>query len=377
MSLIAPTAAVDHGDDVLVLSSGDVQLPLHQPAAAPKARRADQPYRPPAGDAALREAITRYAADAACGGAGRAGFASSQVVVTPGARQAIFITLLSILAGERREVLIPAPYWASYPRLVEMAGGVPVIVEGERGRSPDPDTLAARTTDRTALIILNSPRNPDGVVTPADMLRRITDWAGNRGLTLLFDQVYRGVALQERSSPTVTDLYPELPEHVVLIDGVTKSHALAGLRLGWAVGGRATAGRITATSSHLIGHTSGLVQDVGVELLAHGERDRRALGTRLASHLESALAELATIPGLRYHRPEGGIFLFPDVREWLAHAAPDEAVADMSGWLRTQHGLAAVDGAAFGAPGHLRLSFAVPSDLLLDGLGRLRHALTS
>ncbi|MEU7188955.1 aminotransferase class I/II-fold pyridoxal phosphate-dependent enzyme [Streptomyces sp. NPDC045369] len=372
MTTLAPTAVTDQSGNVVVLSTGDIRVAQHDPGAVPAARRADQPYRSPAGDLALREAITAYAADG-----GTAKFTPDQVVVTPGARQAIFTALLSVLRGDRREVLLPTPYWASFPRLVEMAGGTPVPVPTEPGQgAPSLEALARLTTGRTAMLILNSPRNPDGAVVSAEELRGLTEWTAERGLTLLFDQVYRGVALYEEPAPTVTQLYPELPGHVVLTDAVTKSHALAGLRLGWAVAGPDTATRITATASHLIGGASGVVQDIAQQVLTTGEPGRRELGARLATHLDLALDALAGIPGVHCARPAGGIFLFPDLRGWLADSAPPQAREDVVGWLRARHEVAVVDGAAFGAPGRLRLSFALPADQLKDGLHRLRTALT-
>ncbi|MFG2526528.1 pyridoxal phosphate-dependent aminotransferase [Streptomyces sp. NPDC048516] len=374
MTTASPTAAHAHGEDVIVLSTGDVRIPLHPVADTTAARRADQPYRPPAGDRDLRALIAAYST--APGAAVDAG----QVLVTPGARQALVAVLRAVL-GERREVLFATPYWASYPQLIELVGGVPVPVPGRVGDGLlDLDAWEARRTPATGAVIVNSPRNPDGAVVPADSLRRLAEWAGRHGLTVLFDEVYRGVALGDRPAPSVLDLFPALPEHCVLIDGLSKSHALAGLRLGWAIAPPATAARATAIASHFIGHTSGPAQDIARALLGGGEGGgetaRLRIGAELTAQLDTAMKALDGIEGLSCPRPEGGIFLFPDIRDWLADA-PEAARRSAVTWLKERHGVAVVDGAAFGAPGHLRLSFALPSEQLRSGLERLRDALTS
>ncbi|MFI6444119.1 pyridoxal phosphate-dependent aminotransferase [Kitasatospora sp. NPDC050543] len=370
MTLLSPTAAAAHAQDVLVLSTGDIRIPLHPALPPAPARGADQHYRAPAGDPGLRAVI---AASASAPGA--AALDAGQVLVAPGARQAILAVLRTVLTGGRTEVLVPSPYWASYPHLIEMAGGRAVTVPGEVGdASPDIEALEAHRTGRTGAVVVNSPRNPDGAVASAQSLRALVEWAGEHGITVLFDQVYRGVAVTDRPAPSITGLYPELPGHCVLVDGLSKSHALAGLRLGWAIASPATAAGAAAVASHFIGHTSGPAQDTAAAVLAGGEHERQRIGKELAANLDLALRALADIPGLSCRRPAGGIFLFPDIRGWLA-TAPEDARRAPARWLAEQHRVAVVDGAAFGAPGHLRLSFALPAEQLDTGLARLRRAL--
>ncbi|MFE4822134.1 pyridoxal phosphate-dependent aminotransferase [Streptomyces sp. NPDC056704] len=371
MSLASPTAAVGHGQDVVVLSTGDVRIPLHRAAGSSAARRADQHYREPAGDVRLRSLIAAYSA-ATDGSA----FDPSQVLVTPGARQAILAVLRAVL-GERREVLFVTPYWASYPQLIGMAGGIGVPVPGPVGDGTlDLDALEAWRTPDTGVVIVNSPRNPDGAVVPAESLRGLVEWADRHGVTVLFDQVYRGVAVGERPAPSIVDLYAELPGHCVLVDGLSKSHALAGLRLGWAVAPAPVTARATAVASHFIGHTSAPAQDTAIAVLGAGDSHRQRIGAELAVNLDLALKALADVPGLNCDRPGGGIFLFPDIRGWLAQA-PEQVRRSPAAWLRDRHRVALVDGSAFGAPGHLRLSFALPAEQLRSGTERLRLALES
>ncbi|MFI1367700.1 pyridoxal phosphate-dependent aminotransferase [Streptomyces griseochromogenes] len=372
MTALSPTAAGAHGQDVVVLSTGDVRVPVHPADSAVRVRRADQHYRAPAGDPDLRSLIARYATsseDAVVPSA-------DQILVAPGARQALVAVLRAVL-GERREVLFATPYWASYPHLVELVGGVPVPVPGRVGEGTlDLDAWEARRTPDTGAVIVNSPRNPDGAVIDRDSLRALVEWAGRHGLVVICDEVYRGVALGGRPAPSVRDVFPELPEHCVVVDGLSKSHALAGLRFGWAIAPAGIRARAVAVASHLIGNTSGLVQDAAAVVLADPEPERQRIGAELTSNLDMAMKVLDTVEGLVCPRPQGGIFLFPDIRPLLS-GLEQEARRAPAVWLKDRHRVAVVDGAAFGAPGHLRLSFALPAEQLATGLERLRQALTT
>ncbi|MER7667485.1 aminotransferase class I/II-fold pyridoxal phosphate-dependent enzyme [Kitasatospora sp. NPDC096128] len=389
MTTLSPTSAAGIGAGVAVLSTGDVRVPVY-PAAAALPALDDQPYPPPAGQDGLRAAIAAYAT-----ASGTATIRPEQVLVAPGARAAILSVLAGAL-GDRREVLVPGPYWASYPTLIKAAGGTAVLVPGQVGvGAPSIGALEAALTGRTGALVLNSPRNPDGSVIPAERLRELSDWAEARGLLLLFDQVYRGVPIGDGPAPSVLGLGPELPAHCVVVDGLTKSHALAGLRIGWAIAAGPVLDAATAHASHVIGGTGSTAQRIALAVLGGepgsdtgggpgGEPgtqpdrdDRRArLGSALEGNLKAVLERLSGIPGVSCPRPEGGIFAFPDLRGWLAEHAPPGARADLTGWLRDEHRVAVVDGKAFGAPGHVRLSFALPEEDLLTGVDRLRTALT-
>ncbi|WP_030720077.1 aminotransferase class I/II-fold pyridoxal phosphate-dependent enzyme [Streptomyces griseus] len=367
MTAISPTAAATTAADVIVLSTGDVRLPLHEKAEPFAPRAEDQPYRAPQGDVELRQSVAAYTARAG------AAISADQVVVTPGARQAIVITL-RVLLEQRPEVLLPTPYWTSYPNLIGMAGGTAVRVPGTVGDGTlDVAALDAHRTARTGAVVVNSPRNPDGAITPGHVLREVISWADHHGIAVLFDQVYRGVALTSEPAPTIAGLYPELPDHCVLVDGLTKSHALAGLRVGWAVIPPPLRTPVVAQASHLIGGTCGPAQDAALTALADDVPGR--IREALTANLDRAVAALRGLPGLECAQPASGIFLFPDLRPWLTHDAPDAARRDLSGWLKKHHRVAVVDGGHFGAPGHIRLSFAVPAPQLDEGLHRLRSAL--
>lgn len=357
---ISPTAAVQTDAGVLNLSTGDVRIRVHPEAGAALPCRAGQMYPPPAGIPALREAV-----------ASTAGIAADQVLVAPGARLAI-LAVLSAALREGGDVLVPTPYWPSYPVIIAAAGGTFVPVPGTVGAgSLSARALDAACTPASRVLVINSPRNPDGAITPAEELRAAVSWAGRRGITVLFDQVYRGIPLAGRHAPTLADVLGQIPRHCVIIDGLSKSHALAGVRIGWALGTGDLLHGALALASHLLGGTSQAGQDTAIAALRDTALPQR-IGTELSANLDRAHAAIADIPGARIPRPSGGIFLFPDLR---ACPGAQQAGGNIVTWLRQEHRVAVVDGAAFGAPGHIRLSFALPGDQLDEGLRRLRSAL--
>ncbi|MDJ0343532.1 aminotransferase class I/II-fold pyridoxal phosphate-dependent enzyme [Streptomyces sp. H10-C2] len=361
--------AAQESPEFYVIARG---VPVHPEGGRRTAARSDQAYQNPAGDAALRRAIARQTTR-------RSGVLvdPEQVLVAPGARLAIHCVLTTVL-GERPEVLLPAPYWVSCPQLVAMAGGTTVRLPAQVGDGHlDVGVLEAHRTAATDVLVVNSPRNPDGAVTPAESLGEIVERAGRHGIVVPFDEVYRGVPVTAEPAPSVLDIHPRLPAHCVVIDGLSKSHALAGLRVGWAIADEGLTRRAAAVTSHLFGGTSTAVQEIAEAMLDGGEDVRTGIGAAPADNLRYALKQLADVPGVSCADPAGGIFLFPDLRRWLAEWASAGARENLAGWLAEEGKVAVVDGAAFGAPGHLRLSFALPAEQLEEGVDRLRTALTA
>jgi aspartate aminotransferase len=364
----APTAVRDRAAGVVVLSTGDVRLPLHPAAAAAAVpRQADQRYRAAAGEPELRAAIAGWA---------HPGLPADQVLVTPGARQALLLSFATLPAG-RPEILLPKPYWPSYPVIAGTVGAGVRVVEADGVRAQGLlRTLSSAAGPRTGAVLINSPRNPDGAVLPMGQLVELVEWTRGAGLLLIFDQVYRGVPLPGPAAPSPLALPGGLPAHCLLVDGLSKSHALAGLRIGWLIADPAVLAPISGLASHLVGGASSAGQDAALVALtsaAEGGADRAELGRQLAANRDYVLDRLNRLAGVRCPVPAGGIFLFPDLSDWLAHSPVPRP--ELVGWLEQRHGVAVVDGAGFGAPGHVRLSFAVPAEQFRLGVNRLVAAL--
>lgn len=350
---LAPTAVRQWAEGVAVLSTGDVRIPLYEPRPSTP-RLADQRYRSAAGEPELQAAIA----------AGH-GLEPASVLVTPGARQALLLAFAT-LTPRRREILVTTPYWPSYPELAR-------TVAATLRTLPDLDAVRAAAGPATGAVLVNSPRNPDGAVLTADVLAELVEWTAAAGILLIFDQVYRGVPLPDGPTPSPCDQPGGLPANCLVVDGLSKSHALAGLRIGWLAADPDLLAPATKLASHLIGGTSSAGQDVAVAALAAGEEARLRLGRQLAENRDYAVDRLGAVAGVRCDRPTGGIFLFPDLREWLA--ADGRSPAELIGWLEREHQVAVVDGTAFGAPGHIRLSYALAPAQLRLGVDRLAAAL--
>ncbi|WP_436528427.1 pyridoxal phosphate-dependent aminotransferase [Actinoplanes sp. HUAS TT8] len=346
------TVRQDLPDGTIDLAGGDVRMPFpHPEVSSPLLGPDDQPYPPTAGSRELRELIAAATEPAAV--------TAEQVLVTPGARAAVFLTLLR---ASGRDVLLPTPRWGSYPALTAMAGARPVSY----GPYPHVDALDEARTAATALVVINSPRNPDGTVVDAATITAVLAWAQQHHITVLFDQVYRGVTAHPAPSPL--DTAGPLPQHCVIVDGLTKSHAAAGLRIGWAI--TADLHQLTATASHLIGGVGTRAQQAAVAVLRQPPGPRQQALADLAARTRAAAAQLDRIPGVSCPVPDAGFFLFPDLHGWLADT-------DVASWLREHHRVAVVDGAAFAAPGRIRVSTAVPDHDLTTGLRRLTAALST
>ncbi len=343
MTSLAPTAVRAWADGVAVLSTGDVRIPLY-PSGNVGPRLADQRYRGAAGEPALRAAV-----------AAASGVDAGQLVVTPGARQALLLAFAT-LPADRREILLTAPYWASYAPLAQ-AVGVQLTVVSD---------LRAAVGPATGAVLVNSPRNPDGAVRSAAEVAELVEWTAAAGVRLIFDQVYRSVPLPGSPPPSPLDA-GELPAHCLVVDGLSKSHALAGLRIGWLIGHPSLLAPASGLASHLIGGTSSAAQDVALAALGRPEADRRRVGAQLTANRDYGVARLSAVPGVECPTPAGGIFLFPAV----------PARPDLIGWLEREHAVAVVDGAAFGAPGHIRLSYGVEVEQFRVGVDRLAAALES
>ena len=290
------------------------------------------------------------------------GLAPEQLLITPGARQALLLAFAS-LPADRREILLPRPYWASYPALAGTVGA----------RLRIADRLEAAVGPATGAVLINSPRNPDGAVLDAGRLAELVAWTGAAGLLLIFDQVYRGVPLPGPIAPSPLDLPGGLPAHCLVVDGLAKSHALAGLRIGWLAAAPTVLAPITALAGHLIGGTSSAAQDAALAALQAGPGSE--LGRKLADNRElrrgpAGPAGRRALPGAgRWHLPVPG---------------PDRLAGRRAGSRDRTGGLAGTRASGGGGGrGGVRRARARPTVLrgtgraVPAGIGRLAGALES
>ncbi|MBM4182997.1 MAG: pyridoxal phosphate-dependent aminotransferase [Gemmatimonadetes bacterium] len=373
VSALAKRLAAE-GRDILDLSAGepDFDTPAFVRDAAIRGIQSGQTrYTPPAGTPALRKAIAARLSE-------RAGrdMHWEGVVVTSGAKQALFNAMFALF-GPGDEVLVPAPYWTTYPDLATIARAEPVIVMGDAARSfkIGPDDLDRAATPRTRGLVLNSPCNPTGAVYSLAEVQAIAEWARDRGVWLLSDEIYRAIyyGAEGDHAPGLIELPPSSLGHFVLVDGASKAFAMTGWRIGFTWADPEVSKQFAALQSQITSNPTTPAQvaaleaysnvaaaDASVSQMARAFRRRRDLVT-------ARLREL--LPGVPFVRPEGAFYLYFRVDGFFG-ADVQSATAWCSRLLESQ-GVALVPGAAFGDDRWVRMSYAAADEVLERALGRI------
>ncbi|MGQ9839905.1 MAG: pyridoxal phosphate-dependent aminotransferase, partial [Anaerolineae bacterium] len=322
-------------------------------------------YTATAGIKPLREAI---AADAGA----RRGITvrPSQVVVGPGAKPALFFpTLALVRPGD--EVIYPDPGFPTYPAMIRVAGGVPVPVPllEEADFSFDLRVFDALVSERTRMIILNSPSNPTGGVMPLATLEHIAAVACRRDIWVLSDEIYTRLIFDGRVAPSIAAL-PGMAERAIICDGFSKTYAMTGWRLGYGIMPEPLAERVELLLTHAIGCTAGFTQMAGVEALTGPQEQVDAVVAEYQRRRDVLVAGLNTIPGWRCRTPQGAFYAFPNV------SAYGKSSAWWADYLLEEAGVAVLPGTAFGAygEGYLRLVFAVSQADIELALARIADA---
>ena len=374
---ISPTMAVmqeaekykSRGVDVADFGPGepDFATPEHIKRAAVKALDENRTkYTPVAGIAPLREAICQWH-KAQLG----SGYQPAECVATAGGKHAVFNTICA-LVNNGDDVLIPAPYWVSYPDIVKYAGGNPVFLET---RSSDGFILRAADLERaitpkTRVVIVNSPSNPTGAVIPPEEFAKILDVCQRRDVWLLSDECYSHFTYGEAKPFSVASL-PGSHDHVIIAGSFSKTFAMTGWRLGYVLAPQELATAITKLQSQSTSNPTSIAQYAALEA-ARGPMDSVATMLKeYARRREVILAGLRAIPGVTCTAPQGAMYVFPSVAAHLSAAMPDDTAASKQ-LLEREH-VAVVPGAAFGAPGHLRVSYATSIERIEEGLRRLER----
>ncbi|MGD2068104.1 MAG: pyridoxal phosphate-dependent aminotransferase [Gemmatimonadota bacterium] len=368
------------GRDVLDLSAGepDFDTPAHVAEAAIAGIRAGRTrYTPAAGTPELRKAI----AEELSARAGRE-LDWKGVVVSAGAKQALFNACFSLF-GPGDEVLVAAPYWTSHPEIVRLARAEPVPVRGNQDRDfrLTPEDLEGASSDRTRGLVYSSPCNPTGSVYPASELQAIAEWARDRGVWVLADEIYRRIHFGADGEAAPAAGLLELPEAslgpFVLLDGASKCFAMTGWRLGFSYCGPELAAKLSALQSHVSSNAATPSQVAA--LAAYTERDRTAEAVetmRLAFRRRRDLVVRLfreRLPDFPFVEPRGAFYLF--FRADAAFAAGREDATAFCSWLLEQVGVALVPGAAFGDDRWVRMSYATSDEVLEEAIGRMAEAL--
>jgi aspartate aminotransferase len=316
----------------------------------------------------LREAIASQATELVEGGRP---VDPREVVVTTGSKQALFNACFALF-GKGDEVLVPTPAWTSYYEMVELARATAIVVGGSptSGFKVTTDDLERAASTRTRGIMLNSPCNPTGSVYSRHELGEVVRLAEDRGWWLVSDEIYRRIAYDGAATSVLS--VATTRDNVVIVDGMAKAYAMTGWRIGWAIAPPHVARTMTALQSHTTSNATTVAQHAALAALRQREESERAIAAMIGEYRrrrDAALAILRTVEGLRLVEPEGAFYLFLDVRDTAPGSG--DAGAEFAGRLLDEHGVAVVPGAAFRAPGWIRVSYAAAFDDVVEGVTRI------
>ena len=365
------------GRDVLAVSSGepDFDTPEHIKEAAIAAIRAGATkYTDVAGTRALRQAVAgKFRRDYGID------YTEDEVLVSSGSKQAIFNALLATMV-EGDEAIIPSPCWVSYPAIVELAGGTAVIVpcEPAGGYKLAPAQLEAKITARTRWFILNNPCNPTGAAYNAEELRELgAVLLRHPEVNILTDDIYDKLTYDGFPTATVVEAEPRLRPRTLTVNGCSKAYAMTGWRIGYAGGPRALISAMEKLQGHSTSNASSIGQAAALAALTGPEESVTAMRETFSRRRDMVVALLNDARGLLCHKPLGAFYVFPDIGACLGKVTAGGAyLADDGAFvaaLLAEEGVAVVPGSAFLAPGHFRLSFAAPQDMLKEACLRIQR----
>jgi aspartate/methionine/tyrosine aminotransferase len=301
----------------------------------------------------------------------------SQVLVTNGGKQAVYEAFATLLdPGD--EVLLPTPYWTTYPEAIRLAGGVPVevLADETQGYLVSVDQLEAARTDRTQVLLLCSPSNPTGAVYPPDAVRAIGQWALESGVWVVTDEIYEHLVYGDAQAPSVLAQVPELAPTCVVLNGVAKTYAMTGWRVGWMIGPPDVVKAATNLQSHLTSNVANVSQRAALAAvtadLSAVARMREAFDRRR----HTIVRMLDEIDGVVCPMPDGAFYVYPSVAGLLGRSIRGRVPttsAELAALVLDEVEVAVVPGEAFGPSGYLRLSYALSDDDLVEGVTRLQQ----
>ncbi|NOX25807.1 MAG: pyridoxal phosphate-dependent aminotransferase [Deltaproteobacteria bacterium] len=382
----SPTLAVNakakalkaSGADVLNFSVGepDFATPAHVCAA---------------GKAAIDEGFTRYTAvpgipelrEAVCARLAQDKgwqYKPEQIQVSCGGKHGLY-NMAQAMFGPGDEVIIPAPYWVSYPPIIELAGAKPIFLPLSEKNNFDitEADLAGCVSEKTRGIILNSPSNPTGAIFSANALGLVAELALANGWVVISDDIYDTIVYEGGKLPHILDVAPELKEQVIILNGVSKSFAMTGWRIGYSAGPKHIIAAMNKIQSQSTSNASSISQKAALAALVGPQDFPGEMKKAFAKRLQFILAEINKIPELTCVTPKGAFYVFPNFSNYFGRAYKGRKIknsVDMSAYLLDEALIASVPGAAFGADNFVRFSFATSMEVIAAGMQRLQKALS-
>ena len=303
----------------------------------------------------------------------------SQVLVTNGGKHALYQALTTLLdPGD--QVLLPSPYWVTYPEAISLTGAEPVVVPADQaaGFRVSVEQLEAAVTDRTKLLVFVSPSNPTGAVYPQEEVEAIGRWAAGRGLWVLTDEIYEHLVYGTARFSSMPAVAPELADRCVVVNGVAKTYAMTGWRVGWLIGPPDVVAAASNLQSHATSNVANVSQAAALAAVSGDLQDVAEMRAAFDRRRRRMLELLRAIPGVSCAEPEGAFYAFPSVEGVLGRELRGRRPAtsmELADLILEEAKVAVVPGEAFGAPGYARLSYALGDDDLVEGVTRIAKLL--
>jgi aspartate/methionine/tyrosine aminotransferase len=305
---------------------------------------------------------------------------ADQVLVTNGGKQAVYQSFASILdPGD--EVLLPSPYWTTYPECIKLAGGVSVEVFADETQNylVSVEQLEKALTPKTKVLLFCSPSNPTGSVYSADQVKAIGQWAYNKGLWVITDEIYEHLLYDGAAAPSICVAVPELADRTIIINGVAKTYAMTGWRVGWMIGPKDVIKAATNLQSHLSSNVSNVSQRAAIAALSGDLAAVHKMGEAFDRRRKLIVKLLNEIPGVSCPTPTGAFYVYPSVKGVLGKEIRGKrptTSAELATLILEEVEVAAVPGEAFGPSGYLRFSYALGDEDIVEGIGRVNKLLS-
>ena len=366
------------GRPVIGFGAGEPDFPtpdyIVKAAAEAAAKPANHRYTPTPGLPELRDAIvaktlrdSNYVITA------------DQVLVTNGGKQSVYQSFASIIdPGD--EVILPAPYWTTYPECIKLAGGISVEVFADESQNylVSVEQLEAARTPKTKALLFCSPSNPTGSVYSAEQVKAIGEWALAHGIWIISDEIYEHLLYDGATAPSLPVVVPELADQTIIINGVAKTYAMTGWRVGWMIGPKDVIKAATNLQSHLTSNVSNVSQRAAIAALTGDLTAVHEMGVAFDRRRKLIVDLLNKIPGVTCPTPTGAFYVYPSVKGVLGkeiRGKRPQTSAELATLILDEVEVAAVPGEAFGPSGYLRFSYALGDEDIVEGIGRVAKLL--
>ena len=336
---------------------------------------ANHRYTPTPGLPELREAIVRKTKR-------DSGYeiTADQVLFTNGGKQSVYQSFAAILdPGD--EVLLPAPYWTSYPECIKLAGGVPVEVFADESQEylVTVDQLERALTPKTKVLLFCSPSNPTGSVYSPEEVKAIAEWADAKGLWIITDEIYEHLLYDGATAPSIPVVHPAIADRTIILNGVAKTYAMTGWRVGWMIGPKDVIKAATNHQSHLTSNVSNVSQRAAIAALDGNLDAVKEMLSAFNRRRKLIVAMLNEIPGVQCPMPKGAFYVYPSIKGLLGKeidGARPTSSAELAALILEKVEVAVVPGEAFGPSGYLRLSYATSDEDIVEGVTRIKNLLS-